>query len=126
WGGSSRPGRRRLGAARPPSPRAAGSTAARGGAASLADAARSRSWQDLELRPLADATPAQPLFDFAAVPRPEESDVAFGWGAVPAAGGAPLGAVLVERAGRAVLLHGPLVVIDGRGHDPLEIAAELL
>jgi len=125
-GRSSTPGRRRPGAARPTSPRTAGSTAAPGGTASLADATRSRSWQDLELRPLADATQAQPLFDFAAVPRPEESDVAFGWGAAPAAGGAPLGAVLVERAGRAVLLHGPLVVIDGHGHDPLDVATQLL
>jgi hypothetical protein len=73
------------------------------------------------------------------VPWPEASGLAFGWGAfghgapqledpkpLPAAGGAPLAAVLVERAGRAVLLHGPLVAIDGHEHDPLQIAAQLL
>jgi hypothetical protein len=125
-GRSSTRGRRRPEAARAASPRAAGSTAAPGGAASLDEATRPRPWQDLELRPLADALQARPLFDFAAVPWPEASGLAFGWGAFPAAGGAPLAAVLVERAGRAVLLHGPLVAIDGHAHDPLQIAAQLL
>ena len=125
-GRSSTRGLRRPEAARAASPRAAGSTAAPGGAASLDAAIRPRPWQDLELRPLADALQARTLFDFVAVPWPEASGLAFGWGAFPAAGGAPLAAVLVERAGRAVFLHGPLVALDGHEHDPLQIAAQLL
>jgi hypothetical protein len=93
---------------------------------SLDEATRSRPWQDLEFSPLADVTQARPLFDFAAVPWPDVSGLAFGWGALPSADAAPLAAVLVERAGRAVFLHGPLVALDGHAHDPLEIAAQLL
>jgi hypothetical protein len=69
---------------------------------------------------------ARPLFEYAAVPWPDDAGLAFGWGAFPGAGGAPFAAVLVERAGRAVLLHGPLVALDGHQHDPLQIASELL
>ena len=88
---------------------------------------RPRPWQDLELRPLPDATQARPLFDFAAVAWPDdESGIVFGWGAYPAGGGAPVAAVVVERAGRAVLLHGPLVTLDGHSLDPLALAAELV
>ena len=93
---------------------------------SLDEATRSRPWQDLEFRPLADVTQARPLFDFAAVPWPDVSGLAFGWGALPSADAAPLAAVLVERAGRAVFLHGPLVALEGHAHDPLEMAAQLL
>jgi hypothetical protein len=125
-GRSSAAGRRRPAAARAASPRAAGSTAAPGGPAALDAATQPRPWHDFELRPLADATQARPLFDFAAVPWPEASGLAFGWGVFPAAGGPPIAVVLVERAGRAVLLHGPVVAIDGRGHDPLQIAAAIL
>jgi len=116
-------GRRRPGAARETSVRAAGNAAAPGGAASVDDASRPRLWQDLELRPLPDPTPARPLFEFAAVPWPDPSVVTFGWGAAPAAGGALLAAVLAERAGRAVLLHGPLITSHA---EPLALAAELL
>jgi len=125
-GRSNTSGRRRPGAARSSSPRPAGNTAAPGGAASLDEATRSRAWQDLELRPLVDAAQARPLFDFAAVPWPEASGLAFGWGAFAAASGAPLAVVLVERAGRAVLLHGPVVTLEGHEHDPLQTAAQLL
>jgi hypothetical protein len=131
-GRSSTPGRRRPGAARPTSPRPAGHAAAPTGAPPLGAATQSRLWQDLELRPLADATEARPLFDFAAIPWPAPSGVAFGWGAAPATGGALVAALLAERAGRAVLLHGPIVAFDGGGAsstsatDPLQVAAQLV
>jgi hypothetical protein len=60
---------------------------------------------------LPDAALARPLFDFAAVPWPG-TDVAFAWGAFAAvaAGGERLvGALVAERSGAAVLLHGPVV-----------------
>jgi hypothetical protein len=99
--------------------------AAPGGAVSLDDAVRPRHWQGLDLHPLADATQARPLFEYAAVPCPEPAGVAFGWGAT--AGGALLAAVLAERAGRAVMLHGPLVKLDGAApSDPLQLASQLL
>ena len=53
---------------------------------SLDDAVRPRIWHDLDLHPLADATQARPLFDFAAMPCPEPAAVAFGWGAASADG----------------------------------------
>jgi len=93
---------------------------------SLDEATRSRPWQDLQLRPLTDVMQARALFDFAATPWPEASGLAFGWGAHPSADGAPIAVVLVERAGRAVLLHGPLVALEGHAHDPLQIAAQLV
>ena len=71
-------------------------------------------------------TQARPLFDFAAMPWPDASDVAFAWGAFPASQDAPLAALLVERAGRAVFLHGPVVALDGHTHDPLQVAAQLV
>jgi hypothetical protein len=122
---SNAAGRRRPGAARRTDARTTGSTAA-GGATSLEDATRPRPWQDLEFRPLADVTQARPLFDFAALPWPDASGLAFGWGAFSVNGDTPLAVVLVERAGRAVLLHGPLVALDGHSHDPLQIAAALV
>jgi hypothetical protein len=93
---------------------------------SLDDATRPRLRHDLEFRILGDTRQAHPLFDFAAVPRPDDASVAFGWGAFPAAGGALLAVVVAERAGRAVFLHGPLVAIEGHAHDPLTVATELL
>lgn len=119
----SNTGRRRPGAARATSAHAVGSAAAPGGAASRDDATRPRLWQDLELRPLLDAAPARPLFDFVAVPWPDPATITFGWGAAPAAGGTLLAAVLAERAGRAVLLHGPLITSHG---EPLQLAEQLL
>ncbi|MBM4440678.1 MAG: hypothetical protein FJ027_09670, partial [Candidatus Rokubacteria bacterium] len=110
--GRSNAGRRRPGAARANAPRAAGLVA------------RPRLWQDLELRPFSDPSDARPLFDFAALPWPDPALLTYGWGAFPPAGGAPRAAVLAERAGRAVLLHGP--VIAGTLPDPLALAGELL
>ena len=60
------------------------------------------------------------------MPWPEASGLAFGWGAFATASGAPLAVVLVERAGRAVFLHGPVVAFEGHEQDPLQIAAQLL
>jgi len=120
------PGRRRPGAARDHAARAAGTMAAPGGAVSLDDALRPRNWQDLDLRPLPDATQARPLFDFAAVPCPDPAGVAFGWGAV-AADSALVATVLAERAGRSVMLHGPLVKLDGSAsYEPLPLASQLV
>jgi hypothetical protein len=47
------------------------------------------------------------------------------WGAATAANGGErlVGAVLAERDGPAMLLHGPVVVAE---HEPLEIASQLL
>jgi hypothetical protein len=77
-------------------------------------------------------TLARPLFDFAALPWPESSRVAFGWGAfaasgAPAGGDAPgerlAGALVAEVADRVVMLHGP-VVRDAE--EPLDVAAQLV
>jgi hypothetical protein len=63
---------------------------------------------------------ARPLFDFAAAPWPA-ADIALSWGAD---GGERLvGAVVAERDGPAMLLHGPVVVVE---KEPLEIASQLV
>jgi hypothetical protein len=105
----------------------------------LAAATLPRVWQDVGYRPLADVERARALFDFAAIPWPD--DVALGWGAwMAAAGGERLvGAIAAERHATSAMLHGPVVVTDdatgndspnvGRGGaptDPLEIAGQLL
>jgi hypothetical protein len=77
-------------------------------------------------RPLAEGTEARSLFDFAALAWPEATKLAFAWGAFVAAppqGERLVGAVVAEREGRALFLHGPVVVA---GEDPLEIAAQLV
>ena len=77
-------------------------------------------------RPLADATRARALFDFAAVPWPDP--VAFAWGAwmADAAGERLIGALAAERHATAAMLSGP--VIDSRESvaDPLEVASQLV
>jgi hypothetical protein len=65
---------------------------------------------------------ARPLFDFAAVPWPASDDIAVAWGATDG-GQRLIGAVIGERSGPAMLLHGPVVGIE---NDPLEIAAQLV
>ena len=67
---------------------------------------------------------ARPLFDFAAVPWPA-ADITLSWGAATAADGGErlVGAVVAERDGPAMLLHGPVVVVE---KEPLEIASQLL
>lgn len=65
---------------------------------------------------------ARPLFDFAAVSWPPTDDIAVAWGASD--GGQHLvGAVLAERSGPAMLLHGPVVRAET---EPLEIASQLV
>jgi len=65
---------------------------------------------------------ARPLFEFAAVPWPATADIVFSWGAVD--GGERLvGAAVGERSGPAMMLHGPVVVIET---EPLEVAAQLV
>jgi hypothetical protein len=95
-------------------------------APSLASATLPRVWQDVGYRPLADASRARALFDFAAVPWPEP--VAFAWGAVLAdAGGERLiGALAAQRHATTAMLFGP--VIDSRQsiQDPLEVARQLV
>jgi hypothetical protein len=110
-----------LGRSKPAGRRRPGSAAPVGGA-SLDAATQPRAWQDFRLRSLNDPTDARPLFDFAAVPWP--ADVLFGWGASRDDTG-PLAAVIAERAGRAVFLHGPIVNTADVG-DPLELASELV
>jgi hypothetical protein len=77
-------------------------------------------------RPLADASRARALFDFAAVPWPEP--VTFAWGAWTAGAGGErlIGALAAERHATAAMLCGP--VIDSRepGPDPLEVAGQLV
>ena len=65
---------------------------------------------------------ARPLFDFAAVPWPPTDDIAVAWGATD--GGQRLvGAVVGERSGVAMLLHGPVV---RAATEALEIASQLV
>jgi len=83
-------------------------------------------WQGIGYRPLPDPAPARPLFDFAAVPWPDPRAVALAWGAFTAArpGGERLiGALVAERAGRALMIHGPVVI---EGEAPLEVASQLV
>ena len=67
---------------------------------------------------------ARSLFDFAAGPWPA-ADIALSWGAATAADGGErlVGAVVAERDGPAMLLHGPVVIVE---KEPLEIASQLL
>ena len=65
---------------------------------------------------------ARPLFDFAAVSWPPTDDIAVAWGATD--GGQHLiGAVIGERSGPAMLLHGPVLRVET---DPLEVASQLV
>jgi hypothetical protein len=68
---------------------------------------------------------ARALFEFAAVPWPAGDDIALAWGAATAgnAGERLVGAVLAERSGPAMLLHGPVVVVES---EPLEVASQLV
>jgi hypothetical protein len=97
------------------------------GAPSLEDATRARLWESVALRPLAEPTQARSLFDFVAMPWPDPESVAVAWGAFSATDDELVAAVLAERGGRAVLLHGPLVRTDRLGTlDPLKLASQLL
>ena len=65
---------------------------------------------------------ARPLFDFAAVSWPATDDAAVAWGATDG-GQRLIGAVIGERSGPAMLLHGPVVRAES---EPLEIASQLV
>jgi hypothetical protein len=65
---------------------------------------------------------ARPLFDFAAVPWPASDAIAVAWGATDG-GQRLIGAVIGERSGPAMLLHGPVLKAET---DPLEIASQLV
>lgn len=105
---------------------------------SLASATLPRVWQGVGYRPLPDAGTARPLFDFAAVTWPDRDALELGWGACvrdAAAGGERvIGAIVGERAGDAMMFHGPIVVADASAgdsdapgpRDALEIAAQLV
>jgi hypothetical protein len=75
-------------------------------------------------RPLAEASQARPLFDFAALSWPSTTNPLVAWGAFEPRGGSEklVGAVVAESCGRTALLHGPVVVAE---HEPLEVAATL-
>jgi len=96
-------------------------------APSLASATLPRVWQGIGYRPLPDGAAARSLFDFAAVPWPQ--DIALAWGAwtAGARGETLVGAVVGERSRGDALLHGPVVRTGTDApDDPLEIAAQLL
>lgn len=88
--------------------------------------ARSKPWDGLAFRPLADpGHEARELFGFVGAWAPAAGDVAAGWGAWD--GDTLVGAELVERAGGAAMIHGPAVAAPP-GSDPesaLDAAAGL-
>ena len=112
----SRPGARRA-AATPTSP------ALSSPVPSLASSTLPRVWQGVGYRPLPDARAGRPLFDFAAVPWPRDDALELAWGAF--SGDGLLGAVIGERAGSAMMLHGPVISAERRA-DPLDVAAQLV
>ena len=93
---------------------------------SLASATLPRVFNGVGYRPLADAARARALFDFAAISWPEP--LALAWGAFVARGDGErlVGAIVAERYGKAVMLHGPVVVAEDGPDDPLEAAAQLV
>jgi hypothetical protein len=89
--------------------------------------ARSRGWESLAVRALAEpGREARDLFAFVGAWAPPSADVAAGWGAW--VDEELVGAVLIERAGGAAMLHGPAIAVPA-GADPetaLDAAAGLL
>ncbi len=89
--------------------------------------ARSKGWDGLAFRPFADpGREARGLFDFVGAWSPPAADVAAGWGAWE--GETLVGAALLERAGVAAMLHGPVMAAPP-GADPepaLDAAAGLV
>ena len=116
----------RAGGRRPAAPRSTPPPDEASPAPSLVSATLPRVWQEVGYRPLADATRARALFDFAAVPWPEP--VAFAWGAwmAGASGERLIGALAAERHATTAMVFGP--VIDSRESipDPLEVASQLV
>jgi hypothetical protein len=89
--------------------------------------ARSKGCDGLAFRPLEDpGREARDLFGFVGAWAPEAADVAAGWGAWE--GETLVGAALLERAGGAAMLHGPVITAPP-GADPepvLDAAADLV
>jgi len=89
--------------------------------------ARSKGWDGLAFRPLADpGSEARELFGFVGAWAPQAADIATGWGAWD--GETLVGAALLERAGPAAMLHGPAIAASP-GADPepaLDAAAGLV
>jgi hypothetical protein len=77
-------------------------------------------WHGVGYRPLPETGAPRRLFDFAAVPWPETTAPDFCWGAhVAGADGERLvGAVVAERADRAIMLFGPVIAV-GREDAPV-------
>ena len=89
--------------------------------------ARSNPWSDLAYRSLeAPWSEALELFSFAGAWAPPPGSVESGWGAWD--GSRLLGALLVEPAGPAAMLHGPVVVApsDAPPEQALDAAARLV
>ena len=95
-------------------------------APSLAAATLPRVWQDVGYRPLADASRARALFEFAAMPWPEP--VTFAWGAWTAGAGGErlIGALAAERHATTAMLFGPIIDTRESAADPLEVAGQLV
>ena len=93
---------------------------------SLASATLPRVFNGVGYRPLADAARARALFDFAAIPWPERLALAWGAYVARADGERLVGAIVAERHGKAVMLHGPVVVAEDGPDDPLDAAAQLV
>jgi hypothetical protein len=111
---------------RPPAARAVPRPSAPGAAgAVLASAAVPRIWQGFTLRRLDEARRARELFDFAALSWPRTSSAFSAWGAFDPAGSEEklVGAVVAEPAGRAALIHGPVVIAE---RDALDLAGQLI
>ena len=88
---------------------------------------RSKSWEALAFRPLADpGREARDLFGFVGASAPPALDVATGWGAWD--GETLVGAVLLERSGLSAMLHGPAIAAPpGAGPEAaLDAAAGLV
>ena len=85
-------------------------------------------WEGLAYRALDDPGPARALFDFAAVSWPDDAEAVLGWGAFATGTERLIGAVAAEQEARSVMLHGPVVVVDGGPThvQPLDVAAQLV
>lgn len=90
--------------------------------------AGNRGWEGFTFRPLeASGRDARDLFSFVGAWVPPEAAVETGWAAW--SGSRLVGAVLLERAGAAAMLHGPVALAPeaaGSSPDALEVAARLL
>ena len=95
---------------------------------SLASSTLPRVWQGVGYRPLPEAAAARPLFDFAAVVWPRREPLPLAWGAFVGDSGNErlLGALLGERAGSAMMFHGPTITTEVSSSAPLEVAAQLV